>query len=200
MRNTKPWNNFSLLKRNSKCFVQNTICIPSLIESRTLLQQLIACLNLILNTADPIKRSYFHEQRQQQIQVKTIQTNMAWPKFLMSNVLIPAWNPLCKKCLYSEWFWSVFSRIWTKYSVPLRIQFECGKLRARITPNTDTFYASLQKFSSSSSVKVLKLNIIFRWIIFDMITKTIQISTGVIKGCSMKRRILLCVNWKIKRI
>ena len=28
-----------------------------------------------------------------------------------------------------------------RYSVSLRIQFECGEIRTRITPNTDTFYA-----------------------------------------------------------
>ena len=28
-----------------------------------------------------------------------------------------------------------------KYSVSLRIQSECGKMRSRLTPNTDTFYA-----------------------------------------------------------
>ena len=28
-----------------------------------------------------------------------------------------------------------------RYFVFLRIQYECGKIRARITPNTDTFYA-----------------------------------------------------------
>ena len=28
-----------------------------------------------------------------------------------------------------------------RYSVSLRIQSECGKIRTRITPNTDTFYA-----------------------------------------------------------
>ena len=27
------------------------------------------------------------------------------------------------------------------YGVSYRIQFECGKIRTRITPNTDTFYA-----------------------------------------------------------
>ena len=30
------------------------------------------------------------------------------------------------------------------YSVYLRIQSECGKMRARITPNADTFYAVLK--------------------------------------------------------
>ena len=33
---------------------------------------------------------------------------------------------LCKKCPYSECFWS-----------------ECGKIRTRKTPNTDTFHAVL---------------------------------------------------------
>ena len=28
-----------------------------------------------------------------------------------------------------------------RYSVSLRIQYECGKMQTRITPNTDTFYA-----------------------------------------------------------
>ena len=48
---------------------------------------------------------------------------------------------LRKKCPYSELFWSVFSRIWTEYEASLRIQCECGKIRTRITPNTDTFHA-----------------------------------------------------------
>ena len=42
-----------------------------------------------------------------------------------------------------ELYWSVFSRIKNKkrYFVSLRIQYECRKIRTRITPNTDTFYA-----------------------------------------------------------
>ena len=28
-----------------------------------------------------------------------------------------------------------------RYGVSLRIQFECGEIQTRITPNTDTFYA-----------------------------------------------------------
>ena len=38
---------------------------------------------------------------------------------------------LRKKCSYSEFFWFPFPRI----------QSECGKIQARITPNTDTFHA-----------------------------------------------------------
>ena len=40
-------------------------------------------------------------------------------------------STLRKKCPYSEFFWSVFSRIRT----------ECRKIRTRKTPNTDSFYA-----------------------------------------------------------
>ena len=46
-------------------------------------------------------------------------------------------------CPYSELVCSVFSRIRTEYgeiSVSLRVQSKCGKIRTRITPNTDTFY------------------------------------------------------------
>ena len=53
---------------------------------------------------------------------------------------------LCKKCLYSELFWTVFSRIRAEYGetgVSLPIQTECWKIRTRITPNKDTFYAAL---------------------------------------------------------
>ena len=50
---------------------------------------------------------------------------------------------LREKCPYSELFWRAFSRIRTEYGQILRIshiQSECGKLRIRITPNTDTFH------------------------------------------------------------
>ena len=58
------------------------------------------------------------------------------------------WNPntsrkfdvfvLREKCPYSEIFWPAFSR------VTPRIQSKCGKMRTRITPNTDIFYAVLK--------------------------------------------------------
>ena len=43
--------------------------------------------------------------------------------------------PLQEKCAYSEFFWSVFSRIWTEYGEILR-----GKIRTRKISNTDTFH------------------------------------------------------------
>ena len=51
---------------------------------------------------------------------------------------------MCKKCLYSELFWSTFSAFGLntdRYGVSLRIQSECGKMRTKITPNMGTFYA-----------------------------------------------------------
>ena len=54
---------------------------------------------------------------------------------------------LSEKCPYSEFFWSVFSRIPTeleRYGVSLHIQSDCGKIWTRKTPNIDTFQAVLQ--------------------------------------------------------
>ena len=48
---------------------------------------------------------------------------------------------LREKWAYSEFFWSLFSLIWTKYGVSLCIQSECGKIRTRKIPNIDTFHA-----------------------------------------------------------
>ena len=50
---------------------------------------------------------------------------------------------LRKKCPYSEFsgqYFPTFRLNMERYGVPLRIQFECGKMRAIITPNTDTFH------------------------------------------------------------
>ena len=73
-----------------------------------------------------------------------------------------------QKCPYSELFWSLFFPHFAafglnteRYSVCLRIQSEFGKIRTRITPNTDTFYAAMVrgvKWSSSSEGKI-SLNI-----------------------------------------
>ena len=70
-----------------------------------------------------------------------------------------------KKCPYSEFFWTVFSRIRTEYremrSIPpysvrlntercgvsLRIQSKCGKKRTRKTPNTNRHCTCLAQWS-----------------------------------------------------
>ena len=54
---------------------------------------------------------------------------------------------LILQCVKSVRIWSnsgahftTFGLNTERYSVSLRIQPECGKIRIRITPNTDTFY------------------------------------------------------------
>ena len=42
---------------------------------------------------------------------------------------------------YASLYFSAFGLNTEIYFAALRIQFECGEIRTRITPNTDTFYA-----------------------------------------------------------
>ena len=72
-----------------------------------------------------------------------VQGSMQWliPVYFSTDVLT-----LREKCPYSELFWSAFPAFGLnteRYSVSLRIQSECRKMRTKITPNTDTFYAVL---------------------------------------------------------
>ena len=71
----------------------------------------------------------------------TCDTSQAWN--IIASFFCNA--SLRKKCRYSELFWSAFSQIWTECGEIFRIQSKCGKMRTRITPNTDTFYAMLVK-------------------------------------------------------
>ena len=51
-------------------------------------------------------------------------------------------NSILEKSPYSEFFWSIFSAFGLntkRYSVSLRIQSECRKIRTRKNPNKDTF-------------------------------------------------------------
>ena len=52
-------------------------------------------------------------------------------------------DTLSEKCPYSELFWSSFFHTRTEYGVSLRIQNKCGKMRTKITTNTDTIHASI---------------------------------------------------------
>ena len=62
---------------------------------------------------------------------------------------------------------SVFPRIWTKYGeiLSFRIQSECGKMRTRVTPNMDTFYAV------TIFVLIFIINIISFFSFFDFFVK-----------------------------
>ena len=50
-------------------------------------------------------------------------------------------DTLREKCPNTEFFWSVFSRIWTEYEVNPRIESKYRKIRTRKTPYLDTFCA-----------------------------------------------------------
>ena len=58
-------------------------------------------------------------------------------QFIEPLVLNEAFTLLRKKCRYSELFWSVF------FPYPVQMRENAGKMRTRITPNTDSFYAVL---------------------------------------------------------
>ena len=64
----------------------------------------------------------------------------SWDSCLSYVILIKKerCNTNAQACPYSELFWTVFSRIRIECG---RIQSEYGKIRTRITPNRDTFYA-----------------------------------------------------------
>ena len=51
-----------------------------------------------------------------------------------------------KNFLYSKFFWSAFSRIWTEYGdlQNLCIQSKCRRIQTRKTTNTDTFHVVYQ--------------------------------------------------------
>ena len=64
------------------------------------------------------------------------------------TVLILVWSLYCVKSLrirnFSDPNFPAFGLNTERYGVSLRIQSECGKIRTRKTPNTDTFYAALK--------------------------------------------------------
>ena len=59
---------------------------------------------------------------------------------------------LCIRSYASPYF-PVFGLNMERYSVSLRFQSECGKMRTRITSNTDTFY---EVTASSKHKKVIQ--------------------------------------------
>ena len=58
-----------------------------------------------------------------------------------------------------------------RYGVSLRIQFKCGKIRTRTTPNTDSFYAV--RFLSIENVILFRQSIVCSCITFSIILQTV---------------------------
>ena len=64
----------------------------------------------------------------------------------------------CVKIVYSGPYFPAFGLTTERYGIYLRIQSKCGKIRTRITPNRDTFYAvNDSKFKISESLVSLEL-------------------------------------------
>ena len=61
---------------------------------------------------------------------------------------------------YSGPYFPAFGLNTERYSVSLRIQSECEKMRTRITPNTDTFYAAIVTQNAWYLDQVLTRNVI----------------------------------------
>ena len=76
--------------------------------------------------------------------IKYLRRNLPGILSLKKFVNLKRRNALREKCPYSELFWSLFSGIRTEYGEILHIQSKCGKMRTRITPNTDTFNAVIK--------------------------------------------------------
>ena len=73
-----------------------------------------------------------------------------------------------------------------RYSVSLRIQFECEEIRTRITSNTDTFYAvDILRFS------LLKMKC--DDVLFGIICQNLFRGTGWWSQCWIC--IILCCDW-----
>ena len=53
---------------------------------------------------------------------------------------------------FSGPYFPVFGLNTERYGVSLRIQSECGKMRTRVTPNTDTFHAVYVKRKTAGYV------------------------------------------------
>ena len=80
---------------------------------------------------------------------------------------------LCEKCPYLELFWSVFSRIRTTYGGISPYSVRTGKIRTRIIPNTNSFYAVLEKETSDmNGLKGLYRNLN----IYTVVLKLVKLS------------------------
>ena len=62
-------------------------------------------------------------------------------KFILKVFIINARVESVRIRSYSGPHFPAFGLNTERYGVSLRIQSECGKIRTRITPNMDTFYA-----------------------------------------------------------
>ena len=82
----------------------------------------IADITLIFKKKDPLDKTNYPS-----VSILPIMFNTAWKVSVFGVILVRIFP-------HSDWKTE-------RFSVSFRIQPECGKIRARITPNTGTFYA-----------------------------------------------------------
>ena len=89
------------------------------------------------------------------------------------NLLIFHWVKPVRIQIYSGPYFPAFGLNTEGYGVSLHILSECGKIRTRITPNTDTFHAV---FRAQLQVLIISQNPIFRKLLCGLseITKPIK--------------------------
>ena len=105
------------------------------------LLNVLCTFNLCLLSKEVLTKSLLSFSKTDEI---AIMKNLGW--FLITFLDL-FWSKVNKHCVKSIHIWSysgphfpVFALNTERYSVSLRIQSECGKIRTRITPNTNTFH------------------------------------------------------------
>ena len=103
------------------------------------------------NTPHYTKNEFFHQQFLQYIRpnpLKTADFVIFTEKILQGKLQFLCSTSHCVKSArtwsYSGPYFSTFGLNTERYGMFLTIQSKCGKIRTRITPNTDTFYAFTQ--------------------------------------------------------
>ena len=84
--------------------------------------------------------------------------------------------------------------------VLVRIQSECGKIRARIAPNTDTFHAVARGAFNTLAKKLLRwvLTLKLEWELHKVVLETYFKTMILVKFKDQKRRkyLILWVAWR----
>ena len=79
------------------------------------------------------------------IWILSVQLEPRWIRLMLKQTVINLAGRHCIKSVrlrsYSGLHFLAFGLNTERYGVSLRIQFECGKIRTRKTPNADTFHA-----------------------------------------------------------
>ena len=93
---------------------------------------------------------------------------------------------------------SAFGLNTKRYSESLRIQSKCGKMRTRITPNTDTFYAVYRFLSAITTKSICEKCFTFPRFVDLKIQKTCFLVSGFFKPIFWQKLTLcqkLCKNF-----